>query len=299
MHQKKNPGGAFIIAALLMMTVFTIAAASLSREEGAAGAASSSSAPPEAETLYLEGLEAKVTREMAVNECGAEEERALRALAAERPELAARLNFMAEHLDIYSEAAVKTALQSEEKLDFALEIPFRTPDEGGSDAVIELTGGVPYLKQYDGRWGYHPYGSGPLGLTGCGPTCLAMAAAHLKGDASLNPARVADYAEENGYYAEGAGTVWTLFTEGAAGLDLAGEELPLDEGVMKSRLDSGAVLVLSMLPGDFTDDGHFIIIDKYDAAGFSVLDPNSPERSARWSFERLGGQIANLWALSA
>ena len=54
-----------------------------------------------------------------------------------------------------------------------------------------------------------------------------------------------------------------------------------------------------MLPGDFTDDGHFIIIDKYDAAGFSVLDPNSPERSARWSFERLGGQIANLWALSA
>ena len=68
---------------------------------------------------------------------------------------------------------------------------------------------------------------------------------------------------------------------------------------MKSRLDSGAVLVLSMLPGDFTDDGHFIIIDKYDAAGFSVLDPNSPERSARWSYERLSGQIANLWALSA
>ena len=34
----------------------------------------------------------------------------------------------------------------------------------------------PYFKQWDTQWGYKKYGSGVMGLTGCGPTCLSMAA---------------------------------------------------------------------------------------------------------------------------
>ena len=53
-----------------------------------------------------------------------------------------------------------------------------------------------------------------------------------------------------------------------------------------------------MLPGDFTTSGHFIVIDGYDSTGFTVKDPNSAERSRSWSYDRLAGQIAVIWAYS-
>ncbi len=208
---------------------------------------------------------------------------------------------MAGHVEIYSLDAVKTALTGGSHIDFAPELPFRAPDSSGLDAYVEVRAGeIPYMSQYDGRWAYHAYGSSVVGLAGCGPTCLAMAAAGLTGDGSLNPAKVADYASEAGYYVSGVGTMWSLFTQGAAHYGLSGVELPLDEYVMRSSLNSGAVIVASMLPGDFTQNGHFIVIHGCDGGGFRVHDPNSAERSAQsWTYERLAGQIANLWALSA
>lgn len=246
-------------------------------------------------------LAAQITDGMAVNECGPEYASELRSLAREKAEYARQLNFMAEHLEIYPEAAVKAALQGDEKVNFALQIPFRAPDSSGLGEQVTVTPGeIPYLTQYDERWGYHSYGSSVIGITGCGPTCLAMAAAGLTGNTSCNPARVADFAMAAGYYMAGTGTMWSLFTEGAANFGLTGTELPLDVNVMQSSLDSGAVIVASMLPGDFTQSGHFIVIYVYGRDGFLVHDPNSRALSSRsWSYERLSGQIANLWSLSA
>jgi hypothetical protein len=51
--------------------------------------------------------------------------------------------------------------------------------------------GVPLFLQWDKRWGYERYGSDYLAITGCGPTCLAMAGYYLTGDASFDPALVA------------------------------------------------------------------------------------------------------------
>ena len=69
---------------------------------------------------------------------------------------------------------------------------------------------------------------------------------------------------------------------------------------MKSRLDSGAVLVLSMLPGDFTTSGHFILIVSSEALGFRVYDPNSMALSRRyWTYDDLAPQIAQLWSITA
>ena len=51
--------------------------------------------------------------------------------------------------------------------------------------------------------------------------------------------------------------------------------------------------------GDFTTSGHFIVLTEYTEEGFSVLDPNSKERSEKkWSYERIEGQIRNIWAFS-
>ena len=82
--------------------------------------------------------------------------------------------------------------------------------------------------------------------------------------------------------------MWSLFTEGAAAFGLVGSELPLDENVIRAALDGG-VVVASMLPGDFTDTGHFIVIYAYDGQNFRVHDPNSAELSSRtWSYSGPG-----------
>ncbi len=139
-----------------------------------------------------------------------------------------------------------------------------------------------------------------LGLSGCGPTCLSMVLVSLTGSSDMTPAEVARFSEENGYYVEGSGTSWSLMTDGASALGLSARELSLDESVMKSSLDSGHPIICSMGPGDFTTQGHFILIYGYDAEGFLVNDPNCISRSSRhWDFETLRGQIKNLWAYSA
>ena len=252
-------------------------------------------------TYSLEALAGEIRPEMRVDECGLDYKAELESLAAEEPELADRLLFIADHLEIYTEEAVKTALAGEEKLDFALLLPFRGEDESGLNAVVSAEPGeTPYLIQYDTRWAYHAYGSSVMGITACGPTCLSMAAIGLAGDADATPARVADYAEAAGHYVPGAGTAWTLFTTGAAAFGLEGEMVETDESVMKTALDEGKVLVASMLPGDFTTSGHFILIVDHSLFGFNVYDPNSLELSRKtWRFDDLAGQIAQLWTLAA
>lgn len=252
-------------------------------------------------TYDLASLGAQVSPEMYLDECGAQEAEQLRALAKEAPEWAEELEFMARHIGIYTEEAVKTALGGAEKTPFVLLTPFREPDESGLDARIELEEGeLPYLLQYDARWCFHGYGSSVMGFTACGPTCLSMAAMGLTGDARLTPARIADAAEAAGHYVPGSGTAWSLFTEGAEMFGLRGEAISAGRTALRERLEAGEVIIASMLPGDFTTSGHFIVIYGANLLGFKVYDPNSPERSSRlWSYDRLAPQIAQLWSITA
>lgn len=159
-------------------------------------------------------------------------------------------------------------------------------------------GKVPLLMQWDKRWGYDNYGEDMIGIAGCGPTCLSMACIYLTGDTEKNPRAMAQYAYENGYYTS-AGTSWSLWTEGVSGLGLTGEEISLNEKTMKNYLDQGQVIICSMSPGDFTTEGHIILIRGYGKNGFYVNDPNRKSNSEKqWTFEKLKGQIKCLWALS-
>jgi len=173
-------------------------------------------------------------------------------------------------------------------------------DADAVDLTADMAaGGVPHLLQWDDRWGCAPYGESILAVSGCGPTCLSMVALALTGDASVNPIAVGDYSAEQGWYYPGAGTSWDLMRDGAEHFGLEWEELPLSEDIMREALFEGRLIILSMLPGDFTTSGHFIVLTVYNEEGFTVLDPNSRERSRTWSFETLSGQIGNIWAYSA
>ena len=128
---------------------------------------------------------------------------------------------------------------------------------------------------------------------------MSMLALYLTGNETWDPASVAHWAEENGYYAEGSGTSWTFMSEGSAHFGLRAEELPLVKQYMINAVEEGRPVVCAMAPGDFTTTGHYIILTGYDENGFTVNDPNSPMRSSQhWSYETLEGQISNLWVFS-
>ncbi len=189
--------------------------------------------------------------------------------------------------------------QNEETYDFVKNYPHRA-DYIGMDIDLSedcKAGSVPLLMQWDKRWGYDLYGDAMIGISGCGPTCMAMAYLYFKNDPDMNPREMAEFAQNRGYHTED-GTSWSFWTQGAKELGLYGEEVSLNENAMKTVLDCGGLLVCSMAPGDFTTGGHFILLKGYDENGFYVNDPNRKSNSEKqWDYETLSRQIKNLWGI--
>ena len=155
----------------------------------------------------------------------------------------------------------------------------------------------PLFLQWDPRWGYESYGESCIGLTGCGPTCLSMVLFYLTGDETLTPDKIAQYSMENGYYAQGSGTAWTLMQNMPKLYDVKVTEVSLSERKIKTALDKGSIIICAMGKGYFTTSGHYIVIYGYDKNGFMVNDPNCVARSnVRWSFSEIQYQIKNIWA---
>lgn len=154
------------------------------------------------------------------------------------------------------------------------------------------------VKQYDPAWGYAKYGDSNIAVSGCGPTSLALAASYLKKDSSITPLSVAKMSEKNGYYVSGIGTSWELMSEGAKDLGLESVALnSKDLSLIKKQLKKGKVIICSMLPGDFTKVGHFIIIDKVKGNKVHIVDCNSKKRTKYWEYDDVESQINNLWSI--
>ena len=207
-----------------------------------------------------------------------------------------RAAFLLEHEAEYPREILKLASENAETLDFAADY-LEKKAVPCTDSIGEVTKGtIPFLLQWDERWGYGAYGNGVIGINGCGPTCLAMVAAGLTGDDRLTPARVAAFAEENGYYVEGVGTKWTLMSEGAPAFGIQGQEMNPGKDAVMNSLEGGNPVICSMRPGDFTTTGHFIVLAGTENGKIIVYDPNSIDRSSRlWDYETLEYQINNLW----
>lgn len=224
----------------------------------------------------------------------AETAAALAVLAQELPEVQAMLDRPGQ----WPQQVAALLAHNREALDFVLAYP-RLKDTEPPDTVGDLErGSFPLLLQWDERWGCVPYAGSILAVSGCGPTALAMVACGLTGDDTLTPARLARWAQDNGYATE-AGTSWELMRTGCEAFGLQAQELPLSEDAVLAALQSGQPIICSMRPGDFTTTGHFIVLAGAQGGKLQVLDPNSRQRSEQqWEYSRLEHQIKNLWAYS-
>lgn len=204
-----------------------------------------------------------------------------------------------DHYDEYPESLMLALSNNPEMLDFVKGYLSAEPVANGGLTAAEKKDDLPLLLQWDKRWGYAPYGSSDVAISGCAPTCLSMVIVGLTGNADATPDAVAAYAEQAGYYQEGTGTSWSIMTEGCENYGIHGQELSLDRNVIKKHLDAGELIICSMRPGNFTTAGHFIVLVKEVDGKIMVNDPNSKSRSKiLWDYDTLANQIKNLWGFT-
>lgn len=182
--------------------------------------------------------------------------------------------------------------------EFVYHYPLEKDLEFEQDLSEYTTDTVPLFLQWDRRWGYREYGNGIAGLTACGPVCLSMVAYYLSEDTRYTPGYMMTFAEENGYCVPGDGTSWTLFSEGAVSLGFDVTEIPLDMDRIFEYLEVGNPIVCAMGPGDFTSEGHFVVMVAVEDGFLRIHDPNSIANSSTlWDYGKLQSQIENLWVI--
>ena len=200
-------------------------------------------------------------------------------------------------------------LPPEESLPPATEPPLTEVLE--EDGQQLLTGGavtVTYFCQSDETWAEQPYGTDTIGPYGCGPTAMAMAVASMT-DTETDPAQMAAWAVDHGYWARRSGSYHSI-VQGIA------EDFGLEATAFTGRtpdelrraLHSKDMLVALMGKGHFTTGGHFILIRGMTLSGdVLVADPNSLERSLQtWDPQLILDELSSardhgapLWLLSA
>lgn len=201
-----------------------------------------------------------------------------------------------DHMDQYPEALLNNLCCNPNMLDFALDYPENYDTTSGTLEASELEG-IPLFIQWDKRWGYDAYGNDVIGLSGCGPTCLSMIVVGITKNQEATPDKLADYATEHGYYEQNSGTKWSFMDEVAAVYGVKGYYIYQSKDNMQEELAQGHPLVCAMRSGDFTAQGHFIVISGMEGDKFRVHDPNSIERSQRlWDYNTLQYQISAIWA---
>ncbi len=199
----------------------------------------------------------------------------------------------------YPEELLDMLSRNIDMIDFVIDFPKKKGKVYSDNVGAVKKGQIPLLLQWDERWGYADYGESCIAISGCAPTALAMVIAGLNGDNSVTPYEVGKYAGDNGFYIKGTGTSWNIMTVGSSHFGIKGTEIPLSKNGIYNELQKGHPIICSVRKGDFTTTGHFIVLAGIKDGKIKVNDPNSKQRSEiLWDYERLEGQIKNLWAFT-
>ena len=200
----------------------------------------------------------------------------------------------------YPEGVIDLLGKNKETIDFVEDYGEKKDDPSADTIGDDLEAGeIPQLIQWDERWGYAPYGTSIVAVSGCGPTCLSMVAAGLNEDPSITPAKVAAYGTENSYVDENNDTYWKFMSEAGANWNLSSYEGLLSEEQVSAELTAGHPIICSVGPGDFTKIGHFIVLTGYESGNVTVNDPFSQKNSDKtWVYAEIADQIKAMWIYS-
>ena len=220
-----------------------------------------------------------------------------------------RFQMMAQHADELGKEGtdvtnklVTLAVSDPQAIDYVEDFGEKYPQET-AEAYMESVkkGEVPHLYQWDQRWGYITYSGTALGCTGCGPTSMSMVYMGLTGKNDKSPADMAQLASDGGYETDYDGTSNDFFTDVAYQLGLYETTLDVDSQSLTEALETGQVVICNVGPGDFTLNGHFIVLTGIDDDGQLIVnDPYSSVNSSQtWDLDQVVAQSIALYAYSA
>lgn len=219
---------------------------------------------------------------------------------------AERLDYIIKNIDSYPDTLIDLVARNHETVDFVYSYKDREKYNNRKlsadiNSSYYVDGDVPLFLQWDRRWGYRIYGKEMIGLSGCGPTSLAMVIRHFDSNSTVNPYDVAKYSQDNGYVSADNFTSWKLFETGLSKYGLESQDVIPVEAKMKKALDDNKILIVSVKPGTFTERGHIIVIKGYNKNGdFLINDPNSIVNTNKtWSFDELKSEIRKIWGVSS
>ena len=155
---------------------------------------------------------------------------------------AERLDYIIKNIDSYPDTLIDLVARNHETVDFVYSYKDREKYNNRKlsadiNSSYYVDGDVPLFLQWDRRWGYRIYGKEMIGLSGCGPTSLAMVIRHFDSDSTVNPYDVAKYSQDNGYVSADNFTSWKLFETGLSKYGLESQDVIPVEAKMKKALD--------------------------------------------------------------
>lgn len=228
----------------------------------------------------------------------------LRELYTEHPDLYTLI----VNRDQYPDWLVEYVLGHEEAIDWVIGYPKAMKQNASEIDGIALESvnlsdykaqnGIPLFYQWDARWGYASYGNGCIAVDGCGVTALSMVLSGFFQDGSYTPKRIADFSSERGYFSKEEGTFWELMESGARELGLDVGKVHFSASAIQKELSEGRTIIASMGPGDFTQQGHFIVFSGLSEDGRIIVnDPNSRINSQQlWDARDLLDQTKAMWS---
>lgn len=120
-----------------------------------------------------------------------------------------------------------------------------------------------------------------VATSGCGATCMAMVIGYLTGDGAQTPQTLFETAWKNGDYF-GSGLSHEALTRLAQANGVTGTWIGRDEDRLRQALTDGRPVIAHMGPGQFADEGHYILLRGLTDDGLVVMnDPNSEENTYR------------------
>lgn len=194
------------------------------------------------------------------------------------------------------DALISLIDQNDETLEFVKDYAQKKDSPVPDTVELPPEGTIPHYLQWDERWGYASYGTSTIAGSGCGPTCMSMVIVGLTRDPSATPYRLARYSEENGFVDEANNTYWAFLDSAARQWGLQCREGMMDETELAAELAAGHPVICSMLPGDFTDGGHFLVLTGDQNGQISLLDPFSRRNTEKlWNYTDIADQIREMW----
>lgn len=150
-----------------------------------------------------------------------------------------------------------------------------------TDGITEVV----YFNQRDARYANQPYGTDNIGGYGCGPTSMSIVISSLT-DTTVDPAEMARWAYEHGYWCSKSGSYHSLIPNAAKAWGLPVEGCTASEPQrILDALSEGKLVVAIMTKGHFTSSGHFIVLRGVQDGEILVADPASYSRSQKtWAF---------------